>query len=525
MAAQREWYEKDYYKVLGVADDASPKDDHQGLPQAGARAAPRQEPGQRRRRGALQGGVGRLRRARRRGQAQGVRRGAPARADGRPGCPAVGRGGFRFNVDDVRRRRGSATCSGRCSAAAARRAGRRRRRARSAAPTSRPTLTLDFADAVRGITTTLHLTSDAQCSTCHGSRRQARHARRRCARSAAAAASSTTTRACSRSRRRAGAAAAPARSSRTRARRATAPASSAAPARCRRASRPASPTGRRSASRAAVRPGRNGGPAGDLLVECSVDAARALRARRQQPHRAGAGHFAEAALGGDIDVPTLDGPDVTLRLKPGTPVGQPSPRQGQGHRHVASKKGTTTGDLIVTVDVDVPRQLSEEQKAAVEALAAATTVGATDASEGRSDATSNSGRLRHLGRRRAGRHASADAAHLRAARAGQPARTQGGNRRYSDVDIEALRRITELAAEGMNLEGIRRVMELEAEIERLRAELAESRDGGRARRSARPKRASAATSSRCARRWPCSANDPGSSATTASRAAGGARRG
>jgi MerR family transcriptional regulator/heat shock protein HspR len=51
-----------------------------------------------------------------------------------------------------------------------------------------------------------------------------------------------------------------------------------------------------------------------------------------------------------------------------------------------------------------------------------------------------------------------------------PARTSGGNRRYSDIDIERLRRISELAAEGMNLEGIRRVMVLEAEVDRLRAE-------------------------------------------------------
>ena len=52
----------------------------------------------------------------------------------------------------------------------------------------------------------------------------------------------------------------------------------------------------------------------------------------------------------------------------------------------------------------------------------------------------------------------------------QPARTQGGNRRYSDIDIERLRRIQDLAADGMNLEGIRRVMELEGEVERLQAE-------------------------------------------------------
>jgi MerR family transcriptional regulator/heat shock protein HspR len=58
----------------------------------------------------------------------------------------------------------------------------------------------------------------------------------------------------------------------------------------------------------------------------------------------------------------------------------------------------------------------------------------------------------------------------------RPARTQGGNRRYSEADIERLRRISELAEAGMNLEGIRRVMELEAENERLRAELAEARE-------------------------------------------------
>lgn len=57
----------------------------------------------------------------------------------------------------------------------------------------------------------------------------------------------------------------------------------------------------------------------------------------------------------------------------------------------------------------------------------------------------------------------------------RPARTQGGNRRYSDADIERLQRISDLAEQGMNLEGIRRVMELEYENERLRRELADAR--------------------------------------------------
>ena len=56
-----------------------------------------------------------------------------------------------------------------------------------------------------------------------------------------------------------------------------------------------------------------------------------------------------------------------------------------------------------------------------------------------------------------------------------PARTRGGNRRYSDADIETLQRIAELAEQGMNLEGIRRVMELEYENARLRDELRSAR--------------------------------------------------
>jgi MerR family transcriptional regulator/heat shock protein HspR len=56
-----------------------------------------------------------------------------------------------------------------------------------------------------------------------------------------------------------------------------------------------------------------------------------------------------------------------------------------------------------------------------------------------------------------------------------PARTSGGNRRYSDADIARLRRIAELASSGMNLEGIRHVMSLEEEVVRLRHEVAELR--------------------------------------------------
>ena len=56
-----------------------------------------------------------------------------------------------------------------------------------------------------------------------------------------------------------------------------------------------------------------------------------------------------------------------------------------------------------------------------------------------------------------------------------PARTVGGSRRYSDADINQLRRIQELTNEGLNLAGVKRVLDLEAELDQLRQLLEETR--------------------------------------------------
>ncbi|WP_307789191.1 MerR family transcriptional regulator [Glycomyces salinus] len=58
----------------------------------------------------------------------------------------------------------------------------------------------------------------------------------------------------------------------------------------------------------------------------------------------------------------------------------------------------------------------------------------------------------------------------------EPARTEGGTRRYSDADLDRIRRIGELLAGGLNLAGIKAVLELELENQSLRAELDETRD-------------------------------------------------
>jgi len=67
----------------------------------------------------------------------------------------------------------------------------------------------------------------------------------------------------------------------------------------------------------------------------------------------------------------------------------------------------------------------------------------------------------------------------------RPARTQGGNRRYSQADIARLHRIAQLVDSGMNLEGIRHVLELENEVAQLRKEVETLRATMAAQRASR----------------------------------------
>jgi molecular chaperone DnaJ len=78
--------------------------------------------------------------------------------------------------------------------------------------------------------------------------------------------------------------------------------------------------------------------------------------------------FVEATLGADIKVPTLDGEEVTVRLAPGTPNGRTLRVKGRG-----IKKGSVTGDLLATIDVQVPQKIEGEATEALKKFAEATT--------------------------------------------------------------------------------------------------------------------------------------------------------
>ncbi len=77
--------------------------------------------------------------------------------------------------------------------------------------------------------------------------------------------------------------------------------------------------------------------------------------------------FTEAALGADIKVPTIDGDEVTVRIAPGTPSGRTLRVKSRG---VKTARGT--GDLLITVEVQVPQRVDGKAKEALEAFAKAT---------------------------------------------------------------------------------------------------------------------------------------------------------
>ena len=77
--------------------------------------------------------------------------------------------------------------------------------------------------------------------------------------------------------------------------------------------------------------------------------------------------FTEAALGATIEVPTLGGDPVKLKVAAGTPSGRVLRVKGRG-----VKTAKATGDLLVTVQVAVPQKLSKAAREAVETFAAET---------------------------------------------------------------------------------------------------------------------------------------------------------
>ena len=115
-------------------------------------------------------------------------------------------------------------------------------------------------------------------------------------------------------------------------------------------------------------PGENGGPAGDLFVNVKVSPHRVFARSGDNLTITVPVSFDEAALGGEVKIPTLGGAPVTLKLPAGTPNGRTFRVRGKG----ATRRDGTKGDLLATVEVHVPATLDQTAREAVEAYRAAT---------------------------------------------------------------------------------------------------------------------------------------------------------
>lgn len=354
MAAQREWFEKDYYAVLGVSKDASEKDITKAYRRLARQFHPDANPGDAsaeekfKEISAAYDVVG-----------DNVKR--PEYDEVRRAGPMNGFGGGQNMSFDMGGEGMGDIFSQMFGGGGGRRGG-----ASGVGPQRgkdiQTTLTLEFADAAHGLTTSLHLTADAQCTTCAGSGARPGTSPKRC--SACGGRGSTA------DNQGMFSFSSPCRSCSGRGTIIEFPCATCKGAGMERRPREVNvriPAGVSDGQRIRLKgrgsPGRNGGPAGDLFVECHV-AAHAIFAREGQNLLVRIPvSFTEAVLGSTISVPTLEGPDVSLKLKAGTQSGSRHRVKGKG-----ITSGSKTGDLIVTVDVAVPTSLTDAEKEAVEKL-------------------------------------------------------------------------------------------------------------------------------------------------------------
>jgi molecular chaperone DnaJ len=366
MAAQREWLEKDYYKVLGVAKTATDKEIARAYRKLAKQYHPDAHPGSEERFKEISAAYDVVGDQAKRKEYDEVR---TLSENGFAGNPFAGAGGgtggapggfSSFKVDDLGDLLGNIF-------------GRGNRRARQSTATAMPQrgqdaeaeLHLSFADAVKGVTTTVNVNSDAPCSTCAGT--------------GAAPGSAPTVCpvcggrgviddpqghfvlthpcvACGGTGMQIGV-----------------PCPTCAGRGTERRARqvkvripPGVENGKRTRVPGKGDVGRFGGPPGDLYVVVHIAPHPVFAQKGKDLTVKVPITFAEAALGTAVSVPTLNGKPVTVKVPAGTRSGRVFRVPGQGVQATGKK-----GDLLVTFEVDVPAKLSGDERRAVEALAKA----------------------------------------------------------------------------------------------------------------------------------------------------------
>jgi molecular chaperone DnaJ len=344
--AEREWFDTDYYAVLGVSSTATDQEITRAYRSLAKKNHPDTNPGKEETFKKISAAYDVLGDAAKRKEYDEVRRLGPAAAGFGGGAPGGFNGADLGDFGDI--------FSGLF--------GGRRQRAQRGADLE-TSLHLSFRDAVTGIETQVHLPSETPCGTCRAT--------------GAAPGSSVTT--CERCQGRGVlnddqgpfslSSVCPQCNGRGgRVERPCASCHGSGRELSQRRVKVRIPAGVDDAQRIVLKgkgaPGTHGGPAGNLFV--NVHVAPDLTFARKGRHLTTTVRvsFPDAALGTTVEVPTFDEP-VSVKVAPGTQSGTTMRVRGRG---VPAAGKHPLGDLLVTVQVDVPRELSGEQRRLIEKL-------------------------------------------------------------------------------------------------------------------------------------------------------------
>lgn len=364
MAAQREWFERDYYKVLDVSKSATDKEITRAYRKLAKKYHPDANPGNAKaeeRFKDVSAAYDVLGDTVKRKEYDEVRELAASGVGygGGVGNPFAGGGtsdasGFRF--EDIGDLFGGLFGRSRSSGTAARGTGPQR------GDDLQTELHLSFLDAVNGVTTSVNVTSDAPCATCHGSGAEPGSTPVSCPTCGGRGVLDDNQGVFSFSR--------PCTDCGGTGRRIERPCKTCRGSGVQRRSRQVKvriPAGVNNGQHIRLKgrggAGRNGGPHGDLYVTVHVGPHPVFGRKGKDLTVTVPVTYPEAVLGSVVKVPTLTMP-VTVKVSPGTKSGRVLRVRGRG---VSMKDGV--GDLLVTVEIAVPEHPGPDERDAIEALA------------------------------------------------------------------------------------------------------------------------------------------------------------
>jgi molecular chaperone DnaJ len=365
VAAQREWFEKDYYKVLGVSSTATDKEITRAYRKLAKQYHPDANPGSEERFKEIAAAYDVLGDADKRKEYDEVRRLGPM-AGGFGGGGGFGTpGGGTFRVEDL----GDLgdIFGGLFGGAGGGRTRRQRGPQRGADVEA--TLHLSFEDAVGGVTTSVNVPQDVRCHTCNGSGAAPGSSVHTCDRCGGKGVLDdnqglfSLSTVCPKCHGRGTLVDTPCPTCQ-----------GTGTERKNRSVKVRIPAGVEDGQRIRVKGrgerGEGMAPAGDLYVVVDVGKHPVFTRRGRNLLVNAPISFPDAALGTTVTVPTLGDP-VTVKVPPGTAAGTVLRVRGRGVPAGNSKNASKAGDLLVKVDVVVPKSLNDDQRAAIEALAAA----------------------------------------------------------------------------------------------------------------------------------------------------------